>query len=104
MTWRRIHRSHRFMIFALQRSTAAAFIQEAIMAKCEKCQHPLTLGDSDFFCERCGAHYARQAQCPDCHQPLQVLKACGAVDYFCQHGHGLISKKRVEFVPLNYQA
>ncbi|MDU1471012.1 zinc-ribbon domain-containing protein, partial [Escherichia coli] len=22
----------------------------------------------------------------------------GAVDYFCQHGHGLISKKRVEFV------
>ncbi|MCZ5895738.1 zinc-ribbon domain-containing protein, partial [Escherichia coli] len=25
-------------------------------------------------------------------------KACGAVDYFCQHGHGLISKKRVEFI------
>ncbi|HAS0770053.1 TPA: hypothetical protein I3291_004784, partial [Enterobacter hormaechei subsp. xiangfangensis] len=24
--------------------------------------------------------------------------ACGAVDYFCQNGHGLISKKRVEFV------
>ncbi|MCF1824449.1 zinc ribbon domain-containing protein, partial [Salmonella enterica subsp. enterica serovar Anatum] len=22
--------------------------------------------------------------CPDCRQPLQVLKACGAVDYFCQ--------------------
>ncbi|MEF7683050.1 zinc-ribbon domain-containing protein, partial [Klebsiella pneumoniae subsp. pneumoniae] len=21
-------------------------------------------------------------------------------DYFCQHGHGLISKKRVEFIPL----
>ncbi|MFP3107918.1 zinc-ribbon domain-containing protein, partial [Escherichia coli] len=33
-----------------------------------------------------------------CHQALQVLKACGAVDYFCQHGHGLISKKRVEFI------
>lgn len=29
---------------------------------------------------------------------FQVLKACGAVDYFCQNGHGLISKKRVEFV------
>ncbi|HAO0510186.1 TPA: hypothetical protein IG034_004195, partial [Escherichia coli] len=25
-------------------------------------------------------------------------KACGAVDYFCQYGHGLISKTRVEFV------
>ncbi|HDW3790874.1 TPA: zinc-ribbon domain-containing protein, partial [Escherichia coli] len=23
---------------------------------------------------------------------------CGAVDYFCQYGHGLISKTRVEFV------
>ena len=33
-------------------------------------------------------------------KPLEVLKACGAVDYFCQHGHGLISKKRVEFIPL----
>ncbi|AFD59430.1 hypothetical protein UMN798_2715 [Salmonella enterica subsp. enterica serovar Typhimurium str. 798] len=26
------------------------------------------------------------------------MKACGAVDYFCQNGHGLISKKRVNFV------
>ena len=41
-----------------------------------------------------------EARCPECHQPLQVLKACGAVDYFCQNGHGLISKKRVEFVPV----
>lgn len=40
----------------------------------------------------------RRALCPECHQALQVLKACGAVDYFCQHGHGLISKKRVEFI------
>ncbi len=30
-----------------------------------------------------------QALCPDCHQPLQLLEACGAVDYFCQYGHGL---------------
>ncbi|MGD8105188.1 zinc ribbon domain-containing protein [Pantoea sp. FN0302] len=64
---------------------------------CDACDFPLTLTDSDFCCERCGAHYVRQAHCPECHQPLQVLKACGATDYFCTHGHGLISKKRVEF-------
>ena len=29
--------------------------------------------------------YEMKALCPDCHQPLQVLKACGAVDYFRQH-------------------
>ena len=71
------------------------------MPTCEKCQYPLTLTHSDFVCEQCGAHYARQPLCPDCHQPLEVLKACGAVDYFCQQGHGLISKSRVEFIPLS---
>ncbi|WP_105287363.1 zinc ribbon domain-containing protein, partial [Escherichia sp. MOD1-EC4516] len=49
-------------------------------------------------CATCAKDFTIQALCPDCHQPLQVLKACGAVDYFCQHGHGLISKKRVEFI------
>lgn len=70
---------------------------------CEKCQHPLTPDGNDFCCEQCGARYMRQARCPECHQPLQVLKACGATDYFCQHGHGLISKKQIEFVPLHRQ-
>ncbi|HCD7474801.1 TPA: zinc ribbon domain-containing protein [Klebsiella michiganensis] len=51
-------------------------------------------------CERCAKEYVVEARCPDCHKPLEVLKACGAVDYFCQNGHGLISKKRVEFVPI----
>ena len=50
--------------------------------------------------QHCAKAFALQARCPDCHKPLEVLKACGAVDYFCQHGHGLISKKRVEFVPI----
>ena len=50
-------------------------------------------------CENCNKDIALEARCPECHQPLQVLKACGAVDYFCQNGHGLISKKRVEFIP-----
>ncbi|UQY43201.1 zinc ribbon domain-containing protein [Mixta hanseatica] len=67
---------------------------------CERCKSPLTLTDHDFSCQQCDAHYARQPQCPECHQPLQVLKACGATDYFCPHGHGLISKMRVEFVPV----
>ncbi|MCG8709424.1 zinc ribbon domain-containing protein [Brenneria sp. 4F2] len=66
---------------------------------CRRCENELSISDSAFHCENCGASYAREARCPECHQPLQVLKACGAVDYFCQNGHGLISKKRVGFVP-----
>ncbi|MBD9657941.1 zinc ribbon domain-containing protein [Pantoea sp. PNT03] len=66
---------------------------------CPTCQQPLTLSETGFDCPNCERHFDRIALCPDCHRPLQVLKACGAVDYFCQHGDGLISKKRVEFTP-----
>lgn len=68
---------------------------------CEKCQETLTLREGAFICEACGFNLPAQAVCPDCLQPLNVLKACGAVDYFCPHGHGLISKKRVKFIPLS---
>lgn len=49
---------------------------------CEKCQQPLSLSDGEFICNTCGTHYSAQPCCPACHQPLEVLKACGAVDYF----------------------
>ncbi len=68
---------------------------------CPACQQPLRATDNGFHCPSCARDYAAEARCPDCQQPLQVLKACGAVDYFCQHGHGLISKKRVQFTPLS---
>ncbi|EAO2687926.1 hypothetical protein E2X65_22865 [Salmonella enterica] len=65
---------------------------------CPVCHHTLERNGDKAYCAVCGRDFAVQAQCPDCGQPLQVLKACGAVDYFCQHGHGLISKKRVNFI------
>ncbi|KGT92496.1 hypothetical protein NG99_13975 [Erwinia typographi] len=68
--------------------------------RCPQCQQELIADEANLYCPHCEPSVARQAICPDCKQPLQVLKACGAVDYFCQHGHGLISKKRVEFSPL----
>ncbi len=67
---------------------------------CPVCGKTLSSADSGAHCESCNMDFALEARCPDCHKPLQVLKACGAVDYFCQNGHGLISRKRVEFVPL----
>lgn len=71
-------------------------------ALCPHCQQTMQWRDGHFFCERCSQAYQRQALCPDCGKPLQELKACGAVDYFCQNGHGLISRKRVNFnyIPL----
>ncbi|EQB8218282.1 TPA: zinc ribbon domain-containing protein [Klebsiella aerogenes] len=65
---------------------------------CPICHARLEAQSNSAHCAHCEKDFALEARCPDCHQPLEVLKACGAVDYFCQHGHGLISKKRVEFV------
>ena len=67
---------------------------------CPICQSELVSTEAGVFCEHCRQDFKLEAHCPDCHKPLQVLKACGAVDYFCQNGHGLISKKRVEFIPV----
>ncbi|POT60041.1 hypothetical protein C3432_04905 [Citrobacter amalonaticus] len=68
---------------------------------CPVCQNSLERNGEIAHCATCNKDFALEARCPDCHHPLQVLKACGAVDYFCQNGHGLISKKRVEFALIN---
>ncbi len=65
---------------------------------CPICHSALEQQGEQGHCAHCQQEFALQALCPECHKPLEVLKACGAVDYFCQNGHGLISKKRVEFV------
>jgi len=39
--------------------------------------------------------------CPDCHQPLELLLACGCRDYFCNQCQQLVSKGRV--VHLDYR-
>ncbi|MBJ8365019.1 zinc ribbon domain-containing protein [Citrobacter cronae] len=67
---------------------------------CPDCHAELESQNGAARCESCQKDFQLEARCPECHQPLEVLKACGAVDYFCQHGHGLISKKRVEYVPV----
>ena len=66
-------------------------------AYCPVCEHPMSWVSGHFRCDACGTEYNQTALCPDCQQPLQELKACGAVDYFCQNGHGMVSKKRVLF-------
>ena len=58
---------------------------------CPLCHAPLDVKGSSAHCAQCERVFTLEARCPECHQPLEVLKACG---------HGLISKKRVEFIPL----
>ena len=67
---------------------------------CPPCQASLEVQGNQAHCDRCEQDFTLEARCPECHKPLEILKACGAVDFFCQNGHGLISKKRVEWVPV----
>ncbi|NLS43636.1 primosomal protein N' (replication factor Y) - superfamily II helicase [BEV proteobacterium] len=51
----------------------------------------------ETLCPHCHHHSQQQAPCPEYQQPLQTLSACSSVSYFCQRGHGLISRQRVLF-------
>lgn len=63
---------------------------------CPECQNAITYLSGDRFkCEHCDKDYLQQACCPDCDNILEKLQGCGATDYFCRNGHGLISKKRI---------
>lgn len=33
--------------------------------------------------------------CPDCKNPVEIIKACGCRDYFCNHCNQLVSKRKV---------
>lgn len=67
---------------------------------CPVCDQKLEQTENSAHCATCDKDFPLVAHCPECHKPLEVLKACGAVDYFCQNGHGLISRKRVDWQPV----
>ncbi|EAS1760801.1 TPA: hypothetical protein JEL63_002302 [Salmonella enterica subsp. enterica serovar Enteritidis] len=64
---------------------------------CPTCHASLEVQGQQTHCAHCDKTFTLEPRCPECHKPLEVLTACGAVDFFCQNGHGLMSKKRVEW-------
>lgn len=33
-------------------------------------------------------------KCPDCLNDVEIIKACGCTDYFCNHCNQLVSKRK----------
>lgn len=65
--------------------------------QCPECQSSmLKQGNQQFLCSDCQILYQQKVLCPECDRPLERLQACGAVDYLCLNGDGLISKKRIK--------
>lgn len=64
---------------------------------CPACQGELDSRSRETTCSQCQARFQIRALCPTCRQALERLKACGAVDYFCNHCNSLVSKRAVVF-------
>lgn len=64
---------------------------------CPACQGELDSRSRETTCGQCQARYPIRALCPACGQELERLRACGAVDYFCNHCNTLVSKRTVLF-------
>ena len=64
---------------------------------CPACHGELDSRSRETTCGQCQARYRIRALCPACGQELERLRACGAVDYFCNHCNTLVSKRTVLF-------
>ncbi|KYP97788.1 hypothetical protein BG74_00670 [Sodalis-like endosymbiont of Proechinophthirus fluctus] len=71
------------------------------MAHCEVSWQKLVAQSDALHCPACRQDYREQAQCPDCEQPLEIRKACGAVGCFRPHGDGLQSWWRYYLSPVD---
>lgn len=48
-------------------------------------------------CSACGKSYSVTSKCPKCNTELERVKACGAVDFFCNHCNELVSKRQAQY-------
>lgn len=62
---------------------------------CPECHGLLEFNNKLFHCAACQSDYSEQVSCDVCGETLEKLKACGAVDYFCNHCNCLKSKSKV---------
>ena len=63
---------------------------------CPECGNALIWTKEGYQCEFCHTHWQKLALCPDCHQPLEKLQACGAANYWCHQCNELKSKSSIE--------
>jgi RecJ-like exonuclease len=64
---------------------------------CPECQGELLQVASLWHCEHCHGQFIQTPHCDQCGSVLDVLKACGAVDYFCNQCNEMKSKRLVDY-------
>lgn len=62
---------------------------------CPDCGRPVERQGQKLCCTGCSRIFNVRPLCPQCERELDVLKACGAVDYFCTHCKALQSRRSI---------
>ncbi len=68
------------------------------MNTCLHCEKTLGSSENVSVCEDCQQKMIKETTCNTCHQVVETLKACGAVNYFCHTCNELKSKSAVQAV------
>ncbi|MFO6424903.1 zinc ribbon domain-containing protein [Motilimonas sp. KMU-193] len=65
---------------------------------CPSCNEQMNyLGKFTYHCEKCDKTYQAQVHCDKCGERLELLKACGAVDFFCNSCNEMKSKSSADY-------
>ena len=68
-------------------------MQQTQQQECPKCNAVLERsGELKRHCNACDSNFTIKIDCPDCGEPVQRLKACGAVNLWCDACNELKSK------------
>ncbi len=68
------------------------------MNTCPDCGKALISSENANVCEDCQQEMIKEITCDTCHQGVETLKACGAINYFCHTCNELKSKSAVQVV------
>lgn len=75
------------------------------MLCCPHCQQALErCGELKRRCTHCDVHFDIKIDCNKCGEPIQRLKACGAVSFWCDKCNELKSKSSAIYRLVNEQA
>ncbi len=64
-----------------------------MQTNCPKCEHELSRsGELKRHCDACDSDFTLEVTCNQCGEQLERLKACGAVNFWCNSCNELKSK------------
>ncbi|MCO6523767.1 MAG: zinc-ribbon domain-containing protein [Candidatus Schmidhempelia sp.] len=69
----------------------------SVKDQCPECKGKLIMVEDHYYaCTSCQRYFIEQICCPQCKEPVDCIKGCGAINYLCRQD-GLVSKHKIEY-------